>query len=116
MTPAELDRLQGEYAARAMAAQAAASQALHRLLKLAEVRDTGQARCIAQFLAATYNGSSYSFDLFDLRSVDVEISDDMLICLDALRWGKADLYKLLPSGDTRIEAVCSLWEINPRAA
>ena len=69
---------------------------------------------MAQFLAATYNGQSYSFDLFELRTVDVEISDDMLVCLDALRWGKADLYKLLPDGVKRIEAAIAAWNLRPR--
>ena len=33
----------------------------------------------------------------------------MLACLDALRWGKADLYRLVPNGDKRVEAVINLW-------
>jgi hypothetical protein len=33
----------------------------------------------------------------------------MLICLDALRWGKVDLYQLVPDGDKRIQAVIALW-------
>ena len=51
----------------------------------------------------------FRFDPFDLRAVDVEISDDMLVCLDALRWGKADLYKLVPDGDRRVRAVIEAW-------
>jgi len=97
---------QDEWEARARAAQSAAAQALERLLTLAESRDSDQVRHIASFLASTYNGADFSFDLFTLRAVDVQISDDMLTCLDALRWGRADLYKLVPDGDRRIEAVC----------
>ena len=41
--------------------------------------------------------------------MDVAISDDMLICLDALRWGRADLYKLVPEGEKRVLAVCEAW-------
>jgi hypothetical protein len=36
-----------------------------------------------------------------LRAFDVAISDDMLYCLDALRWGRADLHTLVPDHDAR---------------
>ncbi len=94
---------------RSAEAQAKAAHSFARLLTLAETRDSGQVRTIAKFLAATYNGADFSFDLFGLRTLDVAISDDMLICLDALRWGKADLYQLVPDGDKRIQAVIELW-------
>jgi len=60
-------------------------QAFARLLKLAETRDSGQIPRIARFLAATYNGQAFQLDQFELRAVDVAISNDMLCCLDALR-------------------------------
>jgi uncharacterized membrane protein len=110
----EMAQQQREYAARTQAAQAAAAQALARLIALAERSDSGQASRIAQFIAATYNGNAYTFDLFDLRAVDVEISDDMLSCLDALRWGKSDLYHLVPDGDRRIQSLCATWGIQAR--
>lgn len=81
----ELDRQQASWDARSCAAQGAAAQAFGRLLHVAETRDTGQARRIARFLASCYNGEAYPLDVFDLRAVDVEVSDDMLKCLDALR-------------------------------
>lgn len=96
---------------RAIAAQAAAARAYARLLKLAEERDSGQIPHVARFLASTWNGQAYPFDLFGLRTVDIAISDDMLLCLDALRWAKADLYKLGPDGDERIRAVIEAWGI-----
>lgn len=105
----DMARQQEDWAARARAAQGAAAQAYARLLALAEKRDSGQVRRVAQFLASTYNGQAFPFDLYDLRAVDVEISDDMLVCLDALRWAKADLHTLVPDGATRIEAVCEAW-------
>jgi hypothetical protein len=98
---------------RAEEAQAKAAQAFGRLLHLAETRDSGQARSIAQFIAATYNGSAFKFDLFQLRMLDVQISDDMLAALDALRWGKADLFRLVPVGDKRVQAVIALWGLQP---
>lgn len=106
---ADQDRKQAEWAERAYRAQAAAAQAIERLLDLAETRDSGQIRTVAHFIAATFDGQTFPFDLFDLRTVDVDISDDMLLCLDALRWGKADLFKLVPNGEQRILAICKDW-------
>lgn len=97
------------YRQRASAAQGPASQAFARLLALAEHQNSGQIRSVVLFLASTYNGQAFPFDPFNLRSVDVDISDDMLLCLDALRWGKADLYKLVPNGDRRLKDVIKDW-------
>jgi hypothetical protein len=85
------------------------AQAFARLLRLAETRDSGQIPRIARFLAATYNGQAFQLDLFELRAVDIAISDDMLSCLDALRWGRADLHTLIPDGDARVRVVIERW-------
>ena len=90
---------------------ALARLAYDRLLTLAEGRASGQIHRIARFLASTYNGEVFPFDCFELRAVDVDISDDMLVCLDALRWAKADLYKLVPDGERRVLAVLEAWGI-----
>lgn len=111
MSPAEIERQQAQWDERARAAQGAAAQAYARLLDLAEKRDSGQIRRIARFLASTFNGEAFPLDLFELRTVDVEIADDMLACIDALRWGKADLHKLVPDGERRVLAVLELWGI-----
>ena len=87
----------------------AGAQAFTRLLKLAETRDSGQIPRIARFLAATYNGQAFKLDLFEMRAVDIAISNDMLCCLDALRWGRADLHTLIPDGDARVRAVIDCW-------
>lgn len=105
----DIERQEREWAERARVAQAAAAQACARLLDLAGRRSSGQIRRVALFLAGTYNGEAFPFDLFELRTVDVAISDDMLACLDALRWGKADLYKLVPDGERRVLAVIDAW-------
>jgi len=99
------------YAARSSEATAKAAQAFARLLTLAEQHSSGQTRCIACFIAATYNGYAFPFDLFELRAVDIAISDDMLICLDALRWASADLYKLVPDGQCRVKAILERWNL-----
>lgn len=110
----EIEHQLREWADRAQKAQAAAAQAYDRLLSLAEQRDSGQAGRVARFIAATFNGNSFNFDLFDLRAVDVEISDDMLLCLDALRWGKADLWRLIPNGHARIVELIESWNLKAK--
>jgi hypothetical protein len=35
----------------------------------------------------------------------------MLVCLDALRWGLADLHKFVPNGEARIQTLIRLSEI-----
>lgn len=107
----EVERRERDWAERASKAQAAAAQAYERLVTLAERSDSGQIKRVAQFVASTFDGATFPFDLFDLRTVDVEISDDMLLCLDALRWGKADLWKLIPDGHDRILRLCEAWGI-----
>ena len=96
---------------RAKESQAKAAHAYARLLEIAETSDAGQAGRVAKFLASTFNGNAYPYDLFDLRSFDVAISDDMLACLDALRWAKADLFDLVPEGQKRVQSVVKAWQI-----
>jgi hypothetical protein len=92
-------------------ATAKGGQAFLRLLSLAETGDSGQAHTVARFIASTYNGQEFPYDLYDLRLVDVAIGDDMLTCLDALRWAQADLHTLVPDGDQRVRAVLTRWSI-----
>jgi hypothetical protein len=113
---AQLDAAQKEWSQRASVAQAQAAHAYARLIDIAEHSDTGQASRVASFLAATYNGHAYSFDLFDLRALDVPISDDMLIALDALRWGRSDLHNLIPDGESKVRRILKAWGIQPRSA
>ncbi len=100
-----------EWAQRAARAQAKAAQACVRLVDLAEIGDSGQIRRIAAFLASTYNGQAFPFDPYELRAVDVAISDDMIACIDALRWAKADLHTLIPDGDRRLRALIDRWAL-----
>lgn len=98
---------------RAEESLAAATPAFADLLHLAETRDSGQIRRIAQFIAASYNGECYKFDLLELRMLDVAISDKMLVCLDCLRWAISDLYRLVPDGDARIQTMIDRWGLRP---
>ena len=56
---------------------------------------------------------SHSFDLFELRCLDVDVSDKILVCLDCLRWGNSDLFRLVPNGDARVRAVIEQWGLQP---
>ena len=105
----EIEAALDEYQTRSRAASATGAHAFARLLRMAEERNSGQITRVVRFLAATYNGQAFPLDLFELRAVDVAISDDMLLCLDALRWGRADLYTLVPDGDARVRAVIHHW-------
>lgn len=107
----ELERLR-QWESRALQAQAKAAQAYLRLVEIAERSDTGQAARVARFLASTFNSERYPLDLFELRALDVAIADDALACIDALRWGKADLHRLLPDGEERVAAVLRAWGLD----
>lgn len=108
----DIEQQDREWQARAQRAQAAAAQAYERLLHLAETGNSGQSRIVARFVASSFDGQAFPFDLFDLRALDVPISDDMLVCLDALRWGRADLYTLVPRGSERVLAICEAWGLS----
>jgi hypothetical protein len=97
------------FEARAARATTAGAQAFARLLAVAEEHDSGQARRVARFLAAAFDGEAFALDPFDLRAVDVAIGDDMLACLDTLRWARADLHRLVPRGEPRVRAVLHRW-------
>lgn len=99
--PVDPDRDLQRLRLRRSEATAKGGHAFQRLLQLAETSDSGQVRRIAMFIAGTYNGEAFPLDLFELRAVDEAISDDMLLCIDALRWGQADLHRLVPEGDRR---------------
>ena len=105
----EVDHEMDLSASRACEATRKGAQAFARLLHLAEQRSSGQIVRVAAFIAATYNGDAFKLDPFELRAVDVAISDDMLLCLDALRWARSDLYRLVPDGDRRVKDVIQRW-------
>ena len=92
---------------RAAAATAGGRDALRRLLALAETRQSGQIERVAKFLGACWNGARH-FDFCDLRTLDAEISDDMLTVLDALRWS-VGLSEMVPGADSRIEKILQAW-------
>jgi hypothetical protein len=96
---------------RSDAATARGATAFERLLTLAEERDSGQIARVAHFLGCVYDGETFRWDPFELRMLDVAISDDMLACLDALRWGQHDLPGLVPDGERRVRDVLRRWRM-----
>ena len=112
-TNEELEAQIQRYGVSASLALRLATPAFEELLHLAESNDSGQIPRIAKFIAATYNGRVHTFDLFELRCLDVAVSNKMLICLDCLRWGNSDLFRLVPNGDARVRAVIEKWGLQP---
>jgi hypothetical protein len=99
---------QAEWACRAKDATALAGPAYERLLSLVETgRDSGQISRVAAFVAATVG--LHRFDIYDLRALDVELSDDVLACLDAIRWGKCHIADLVPDGFARAHQAAVDW-------
>jgi len=47
-------------------------------------------------LTTQAGAQTFQLELLELRTADIAISNDMLSCLDALRWGRADLHTLTP--------------------
>lgn len=113
MTQSVLDKL-ATGTSRAQKATCKAGRAYARLLKLAEAGDSGQTRRVAGFVASTYNGRRFPLDPFEMRAVDAGIADDMMACLDALRWAQSDLYRLVPDGEQRVRAVIRMWGLDAR--
>ena len=108
----DLDTQMQQWEHRATQAQARGAHAFARLLVIAEYEQGGQACVVAWFLRSLY-GNDVLLDPFALRAVEVDVSDDMLACLDTLRWAKADLCELVPNGHTRLRRLIERWSLRP---
>jgi hypothetical protein len=94
---------------RAIKALTQARRAFARLLGLAETRHGRQSFVVSRFIASSCRSGENPFDLSELRKVDVSISDDLLCCMDALRWGGRELYDLVHDGERRVRAMLATW-------
>lgn len=103
----ELFARERDYEERGRLITAQAAQAFNRLLQRATGPDSGQAGRVAAFIATVVGRAK--FDIYELRALDVEISDDVLVCMDAIRWGKVHLTETVPGGLERAEAICREW-------
>lgn len=92
------------WAQRGDQATSAAMDAFDRLVRFAESSERGQGQTVARFLAALLD--VYPLDVYDLRAVDIAISDDMLTCLEAVRWNRVSVLDLVPNGHERCIALC----------
>ena len=97
-----------ELEGRANSTTAQAGRAFERLLALVESgSDAVQVRIVATFLATVVG--LHRFDIYDLRALDVDLSDDVLVCMDAVRWGKCHLADLVPDGFSRAQVAAAQW-------
>lgn len=96
---------------RAVHARGLATLSLERLLDLAQLDSSSAGRRVARFLAALFDARAWPLDLGDLSAVDIGVSDDMLVCLDARRWNKGSLFELVANGDDRLQAVLTLHQL-----
>src|SRR2546421_280155 len=97
-------------------ASAKGGQAYSRLLHLAETRDSGQIRRIAQFIASTYNAQAFPFDPFDLRGGTRPPATTCSRVADSQQRGTPTSYRLIPDGEKRVQAVIAEWALKWPAA
>ena len=88
--------------------------ALKRLYEIA-LRDSGQCRIVASFLAGLYNGQRFPFDLTDLRCVDDAIFEDCmaLLRMDA-RQCEQEIHNYFDNGNERWEKMIQDWKLEKR--
>lgn len=111
MSEEAFEAREAAFIARAQEIQGRAAQAFERIVSLAETQRSGQPRRVAGLIASLYAGDVFKMDPNDLRPLDVAISDDVLVCLDAIRWGRCGLEVLIPEGDKRVQRVLEIWGI-----
>ena len=85
--------------------------ALKRLYEIA-LRDSGQCRIVASFLAGLYNGHRFPFKLTDLRGVDDAIFEDCmaLLRMDA-RQCEQEVHDYFDNGNERWEKMIQDWKL-----
>jgi len=86
-----------------------AGSALTRLLTRAEELGVRRSKRIAQFLSTVDQKDIVVWPARDMREDEVAISDDMLLCLNALRWQRKALMELVPDGNRRLVNVVRAW-------
>lgn len=94
---ADLAALIAQEQARVATVQAEGVPALVRLVAVAR-RGSGQSRIIARFLLGLWNGSAYTFDLTDLRSLDAELHADCLAVLRLDQYPAKEVHEYFEDG------------------
>lgn len=92
------------------------AHSLNRLLLVAEglgssiglsVSDA-DAAVVASFISDIAGHGAFRF--VDLRGMDHDLDQDIMNCIDAIRWGKLSLFESVLNGVSRSFAVCKDWE------
>jgi len=104
-----------QYRQRAQQAAARGAQSLNRLLLVAEGKEDtinlqvsdSNAAVVASFLSDI--AGNFCFQFVDLRCLEDGLDDDIMNCIDAIRWGRQDLFESVPNGVQRTLAVCRDW-------
>lgn len=87
---------------------------LLRIVKaIEENAGTGQARRLVKFFAGMNNGHAFHFDLTDLRSLDSELANACIDCLNYDRLAKAEVHTHLPGGGCQMQWFISQHGIRP---
>lgn len=98
----EADRLNGE-------------DALRRLLPIAQ-GNTGQSERVARILLGLYNGYRFPLDLTNLRSLDYEIMEDVLVVLRMDANCYQEVHRYFENGSKVFEQLASDWGFEKKAS
>lgn len=96
-------------------ASALGAQSFHRLLLVAEGREDeiglrvsgNDAAAVAAFISDL--AGDIAFHFVDLRCLKHDLDEDIIRCIDAIRWAKQDLYNSVPDGFIRSCEVVKVW-------
>lgn len=91
-------------------------QAVPALLRLFSIAkgDSGQCGHVAAFLLSLYNGSRFTFDLTDFRSLDREIFDDCMLVLKMDAMPEQEVHCYIKDGQKQFEELAKNWLIPDR--
>ncbi|MDT4870295.1 hypothetical protein FQZ97_1053680 [compost metagenome] len=73
------------------------------------VRPTNQGRVVGRFLLGLYNGEDFSFDLTDLRSLDLVLFEDCLKVLMMDYSPELEVHERIPNGGAIWQHLMELW-------
>ena len=79
--------------------------AYERLLSRAEEPGLRPDDSVLAFVLTVSDWHRATLDMSVLRQADIPVADDMLVCLEALRWVKGDLCDVVGDGRRRVHAL-----------
>lgn len=87
--------------------------AFERLLSRAEEPGLRRDDSVLVFILTVSDWQSATLDISMLRRADIPVADDMLVCLEALRWIKGDLCDVVGDGRRRVHALRERANMDP---